>query len=143
LNIVKTKEYEPLQLKEGQDKQISSPENIQSALQTDNCFGFYLYEESEKIGFALLRQFEEKQFFLWDFLIASRHQGFGKGKKFLQMIIDTLRKDYCVEVITTTYIFGNEAAKKLYESFGFIQTEVICENDVHEVNMELICYNNH
>ena len=139
MNIVKTKEYEPLQLREGQDKQISSAENIQMALQNDSCFGFYLNEKSEKIGFALLRQFEEKQFFLWDFLIDFRHQGLGKGKKFLQMIIDTLRNDYYAEVITTTYIFGNEVARKLYESVGFIQTEVICEKNVHEVNMELKC----
>ena len=58
LYIAKTKEYQPFQLKEGQDKQILSPESIQKALQNDNCF---------------------------------------------------------------------------------IQTEVICENDVHEVNMELKC----
>ncbi|MCL2362494.1 MAG: GNAT family N-acetyltransferase [Defluviitaleaceae bacterium] len=140
MKIIRTTHYEPLQLHNEQEKQISSPERIQKALQLDDCLGFYLYEkESTNIGFALLRKFDEKQFFLWNFLIDCRYQGCGKGKEFLGMLIDMLRKDYCAEVIATTYLYGNEVAKRLYESFSFVQVDIVDENGVHEVNMELLC----
>lgn len=135
--IVKTDDYEELMLNDGQEKQISSAENMRNALKKDNCTGYYAYEGSARVGFALIRKFAEKQFFLWDFLIDCRYQGAGKGREFLRLLIDTLAKDYSAEVITTTYIFGNSAAQKLYESRGFTQTDVVCEGGVHEVNMML------
>jgi diamine N-acetyltransferase len=60
---------------------------------------------------------------------------------FLQLLINKLKKDYSADVITTTYIYGNETAKKLYEAIGFVQTDIICESDIHEVNMELLLNN--
>jgi diamine N-acetyltransferase len=137
MNIVKTTNYNMIQLKQEQLTQISSEAKIQAALKQDNCLGFYAYEEQSKVGFALLRKFAKKQFFLWNFIIDCRYQGCGKGKEFLKLLIDVLAKHYSAEVITTTYVYGNEIAKKLYESFGFIQTDVYCQDGVHEVNMKL------
>ena len=37
--------------------------------------------------------------------------------------------------ITTTYIYGNEHAKHVYEKVGFVETDVVDEPDCHEVNM--------
>jgi diamine N-acetyltransferase len=140
--IIETKEYTTTILpKSEQINLISSTEKIQNSLKASNCLGFYAYENSIPVGFALLRNFEKRQFFLWDFLIDARYQGCGKGKMFLQMLIDKLKKEYFADVITTTYIYGNEIARKLYEGIGFVQTEIICENDIHEVNMELVLNN--
>ena len=37
--------------------------------------------------------------------------------------------------MTTTYVFGNVYAKRMYESVGFVETDVVDEPDCHEVNM--------
>jgi diamine N-acetyltransferase len=140
--IIETKEYKTtILLKNEQMNLVSSTEKIQNCLKMDNCLGSYGYEESIPMGFALLRNFEKRQFFLWDFLIDARYQSCGKGKMFLQILIEKLKREYSAEVITTTYTCGNEVAKKLYEKIGFVQTEIIHENSVHEVNMELILNN--
>lgn len=41
-----------------------------------------------------------------------------------------------MHTLTTTYTWGNEQAKHMYESVGFKETGVVNENGVHEVNME-------
>ncbi|MCL2619678.1 MAG: hypothetical protein FWD97_01925 [Defluviitaleaceae bacterium] len=53
------------------------------------------------------------------------------------MLIDALKLGYAAKIITTTYTHGNEVAKGLYQSLGFVQTDVICEDGVYEVNMAL------
>ncbi len=42
---------------------------------------------------------------------------------------------YPVREFTTTYVWGNEHAKRLYESVGFVETDVVEEADYKEVNM--------
>lgn len=138
MKIIKTNTYDQIELMEEQYKQISSESIIKSALMQDNCLGFYAYEEQDIIGFALLREFSKNQFFLWDFIIGYKYQGCGKGKQFLKSLVDILRSDYSAQIITTTYIYGNDVAKNLYESFGFKETDVVNENGIHEINMKLI-----
>lgn len=48
-----------------------------------------------------------------------------------------LKEDYSLKKLTTTYIYGNEKAKKLYESLGFVEIEIIEEDGIHEVDMML------
>ncbi|MEG1559980.1 MAG: GNAT family N-acetyltransferase [Clostridia bacterium] len=142
IKLVKTNAYALLQLKEDQLSQISSEENINIALKKENCIGFYAYEEQNKIGFALLREFKTHEFFLWDFIVDCRYQSSGKGKLFLKALINVLVKKYSAELLTTTYVYGNTIAKKLYNSLGFIETDVVNENGVHEVNMKLTLQTN-
>ena len=137
MHIIKSTEYHSLQLRSEQSPLISSPADIRSALESNDCIGYYAYEGKDLIGFALLRRFAEKQYFLWDFIIDCRFQGRGKGKAFLNLLLDVMAKDYSAEMITTTYVYGNEIAKKLYESFGFTQTDIYCQDGIHEVNMRL------
>lgn len=42
-----------------------------------------------------------------------------------------------MRVLWTTYIWGNHAARRLYERVGFVETDVVEEEDIHEVNMVL------
>jgi hypothetical protein len=41
--------------------------------------------------------------------------------------------------MTTTYKLGNEPARKLYEKVGFIQMDIVDEEDCQEVNMIYHC----
>ena len=42
---------------------------------------------------------------------------------------------YAVKEFTTTYVWGNEIARRLYASVGFAETDVVEEEDYKEVNM--------
>jgi diamine N-acetyltransferase len=137
MRLVKTREYHGLDLHPEQVPFVCSAETIQKALVRDNCIGFYAYEGRERFGFALLREFETGKFFLWDFIIDIKYQRQGKGKAFLMMLILSLRNEYNAVMITTTYIYNNEAAKRLYENLGFVETDTVDEDGIHEVNMEL------
>jgi diamine N-acetyltransferase len=137
IHIEKTYEYKAFELLPEQTAFICSESTIQQALTQSNCIGFYAYEGQTPFGFALLREFETSKFFLWDYIIDKNHQGKGYGKKFLMMLLVLLRNDYSARMITTTYIYGNEIAKNLYERIGFIETDVVDEDGIHEVNMEL------
>jgi diamine N-acetyltransferase len=135
IRIEKTYQYKALELLPEQTAFVCSEPVIQHALTQSNCIGFYAYEGQTRFGFALLREFEASKFFLWDFIIDKNHQRKGYGKKFLMMLLVLLHNDYSARMITTTYIYGNQAAKKLYEGTGFVETDVVDEDSVHEVNM--------
>ena len=50
-----------------------------------------------------------------------------------------MKEKYGMEEITTTYIWGNEHAKHIYEKVGFTETDVVDEEGCHEVNMVYYC----
>ena len=39
--------------------------------------------------------------------------------------------------MSTTYIFGNTIAARVYEKVGFVTTDIVDEDEIHEVNMLL------
>ena len=68
------------------------------------------------------------------FFIDERYQGKGYGKEATKMVLDALRADGKYNKVSLCYIEGNEGAKKLYESFGFVETD----RDEDEIIMELL-----
>lgn len=62
-------------------------------------------------------------YFIWRFMIDKRYQGKGFGRKAFQLALDFIRtlpagpSDIC----WLSYEPENEAAKKLYASFGFVE----------------------
>ena len=126
-----------ISLKRPQLKQISSKKTIATNINKDNILAFDIYDNNTLIGFTMLRKFDVDKFFLWDYAIDKRFQNKGLGGITLASLIDLLKTRYHCSQITTTVVFGNEQAKHLYEKFGFVQTEVIDEGDVHEINMLL------
>ena len=59
----------------------------------------------------------------------------GKGTQTLIEFIDFMKENFGALEMTTTYVYGNDAAKHVYEKVGFIETSVVDEPDCHEVNM--------
>ena len=137
IQFIKVTHYDELELKVGQEREISNTMKIRHALLEDNTLGYEICVNEEKVGFILLQEFASKQFFLWNFIVAANYQGQGLGKVILQSLIAKLISEFQAEVITTTYNFGNEIAKKLYERCGFQETEVVHDGKIHEVNMKL------
>lgn len=137
MRFERTKKYKGIDILPEQEKQVSSIEKINKALQEERNYGFNIYIEEYKIGFILLRQFSHDSFFLWNFIIDRKFQNKGYGTYALIKLFDYLRKEFGANVVTTTYIWGNEHAKYIYEKIGFIETDVVDENGIHEVNLKI------
>ena len=120
-----------------QAEMLSSKETIREIIKKnpDTVMAYDIYDEGELIGFVLVHRFEEKKYFLWEFAIDQSHQNQHKGTKALTAFIEYMQTDFGAVEITTTYIYGNEHAKHVYEKVGFVETDVVDEPDCHEVNM--------
>lgn len=120
-----------------QAEMLSSKETIREIIKKnpDTVMAYDIYDEGKLIGFVLVHRFEEKKYFLWEFAIDQCHQNQRKGTKALIAFIEYMKTDFGAVEITTTYIYGNEHAKHVYEKVGFVETDVVDEPDCHEVNM--------
>lgn len=135
IHIIAAQEFSGVEVLPEQAGMVSPPSHINAALGQKNIYGFYFYEDGRKIGFALLRQYSKYRYFLWDFIIDRREQNKGYGMRALKALLQRMKEERGARFLTTTYIKGNEHAKHLYEKFGFVETDMVDEGDVHEVNM--------
>ena len=116
---------------------LQSKENIKIVAEYPDVIAFDIFDDNTLIGFALLHEYEKGKFFLWDYAIDNKYQNKGLGTKSLIELINYMKEEYNLKEMSTTYIWGNDNARKLYEKVGFIETSVVDEDDIHEVNMEL------
>ena len=68
-----------------------------------------------------------------EFFIDERFQGKGYGRAATKLVLDRMKEDGKYNKVVLCYIEGNDAAKKLYEGFGFVETD----RDEDEIIMEL------
>ena len=120
-----------------QEGMLSTKETIKEIIKEnpDTVMAFDIFDGDDLIGFVLVHRFEKQKYFLWEFAIDINHQNRHKGSKALAAFIDYLKTRHDAREITTTYIYGNEHAKHVYEKAGFVETDVVDEPDCHEVNM--------
>lgn len=126
-----------INLTEEQEKQLSDKETIEKALRDESVIAFDIHNTGELIGFAMLKNCREG-FFLWDYAIDVKHQNKGYGSKALKELIKLLKSEHNISWVTTTYKYGNECAKRLYRKLGFIETDIVKTETIHEVNMKLM-----
>lgn len=97
---------------------------------------FVIYNDDIMVGFIMMRFYDDdKYYFLWEFMIDEKYQCKGYGEQALIQAIEWMKKDKRCKKIITTYIEGNERARKLYSKLGFKQ---MGEMEDGEVNMVLI-----
>lgn len=122
---------------------ISTPEYAAAALKRENVIGFDIFDGEEPVAFAMLRKYTDDNgievWFLWEYAVDEKFQGRGYGKKALEELITLMKNEFDMKIMTTTYVWGNTVAKNLYESMGFVETDVVDEPDCHEVNMIYYC----
>ena len=134
MKLIKTTKFQ-IELSDEQRKQLSSKEKIEVALNDKKIFSFEIYEQDNLIGFAMLRKYSDIGYFLWNYAIDIKYQNKGYGTKALLFLIDYFETKYNALEITTTYTYGNEIAKHIYEKIGFVETDIVDEDGIHEVNM--------
>ena len=94
------------------------------------CFG--IYDGDTPVGFAMIGHRSEEyegmaevyrhSYYLWRFMIDQRYQGKGLGRDALHLLLDYVLTfpDGEEAAWSTSYEQENEAAKRLYHSFGFV-----------------------
>lgn len=122
-----------------QEKQLSSKEKIEAACAQENVLAFDIYLDEMLIGFAMVRKFNEGAYFLWNYAIDYKYQNQNYGTSALIEFFDFMKDNYQMSEMITTYIWGNEHAKHVYEKVGFKETDIVDEEDCHEVNMIYYC----
>ena len=71
-------------------------------------------------------------FDLSQIFIDERYQGKGYGKAATKLVLDAMKQDGMYSKAVLCFIEGNDAAKNLYESFGFVEID----RDEDEIIME-------
>ena len=124
-----------INLTKEQEGHLCSKEYIKKIAKKRNIISYDIYDNDTIIGFAQLRKYKRNCYFLWNFAIDIEYQNKHFGISALKELLVLLKKEYKVKEVVTTYTFGNEHAKHVYETVGFVETDVVDEDGVHEVNM--------
>lgn len=127
----------PLKVAESQKTYVANSAVILArafAYRNSRSEAFIIFEDDTPVGMVMYYDWEPHG--AYDFsqlFIDERYQGKGYGKAATQLILDRMKKDGKYQKVCLCYIEGNDAAKRLYESFGF------CEVDKYEdeITMEL------
>ena len=101
--------------------QLSPIEKINAECRQSDVIAFDIYADDALI--AIDSRFQNKQY----------------GTQALRELIVLLQAEYALHTMTTTYRYGNETAKRLYEKIGFVEVDTFCEADYCEVNMIYRC----
>lgn len=88
-----------------------------------------IYEDEEMVGFVMYG-IDEGELWIMRYMIDYRHQGKGFGKLALGLIIDEIWKSYTQQQIKISIEPHNIIAKKLYASFGFVDTNTFEDDEL-------------
>ena len=95
---------------------------------------FVIYDDETPVGMVLYYDLPDLECYdLSQIFIDERYQGRGYGRAATKLILDAMKQDGKFSKVDLCYIEGNDAAKTLYESFGFVEID----RDEDEIIMEL------
>ena len=95
---------------------------------------FVICDDETPVGMGMYHDCPELDAYdLSQIFIDERFQGKGYGKAATKLVLDAMKRDGKYSKVVLCYIEGNDAAKKLYESFGFVEID----RDEDEIIMEL------
>lgn len=127
----------PLSVAEAQKQYVANSTTILArayAYREARSRAFLVVAGGITVGMGLYHDDSEMDVYIFsELFIDQRYQGKGYGKAATRLVLDELRRDGRFRKVVLCYIEGNEAAKNLYEGFGFVETE----QDEDEIIMEL------
>lgn len=125
-----------VELEDAQWEQLCSKETIKEACQKNGVMAFDIFDGKTLIGFAMFVKWKCTHF-LWNYAIDKQYQNKGYGTAALRALLPYMKDNHKAKVVTTTYIWGNEVAKHVYEKVGFVETDIVVDGDYKEVNMKI------
>ncbi|MBQ7873558.1 MAG: GNAT family N-acetyltransferase [Oscillospiraceae bacterium] len=127
----------PLAVSKEQEKYVANSTTILArayAYRNSQSRAFLICKDEIPVGMGLYHGCESLNSYVFsELFIDEKFQNKGYGKAATELVLDFMRKEKKYKKVVLCYIEGNAAAKKLYESFGFIETD----RDEDEIIMEL------
>lgn len=109
----------------------------QAYVYRETAFPFAVYADNILVGFIMLGYYQARnQYTLWKFLIDKKYQNKGYGKEVLKQGIMYLQNTFGAKEIYTGVSIGNEQAKHVYKSLGFIETGLV-EDGMEELKFTI------
>lgn len=125
-----------LSVSEAQKGFVAEPVTILArayAYREERSRAFLVCNDETPVGMGMYHDIPEMESYcLSELLIDHRYQGQGYGKAATGLMLEAMKRDGKYKKVVLCYIEGNEAAKKLYEQFGFVETD----RDEDEIIME-------
>lgn len=95
---------------------------------------FVVCDDETPVGMGLYYDCPERNAYDFSqFFIDERYQGKGYGKAAAKAVLEAMKQDGKYDKTVLCYIEGDEAARRLYESIGFVEID----RDEDEIIMEL------
>ena len=127
----------PLRVSKAQESYVANSTTILArayAYRNSGSRAFLVYEDEIPVGMGLYYDCDSDATYIFsELFIDEKFQGNGFGKASTKLILDCMKEDGKYNKVVLCYMEGNNAAKKLYESFGFVETD----RDEDEIIMEL------
>lgn len=83
----------------------------------------------------MVKEFQPKKLFIWNFALVAVFQHQGLGQRTLREFITHMQQQSGMEIFTPTYTLNNLVAKLLHEQVGFEEKDMIQDGNFAEVNM--------
>ena len=104
---------------------------------------FVIYDDETPVGMGLYYDLPDLDCYdLSQIFIDERYQGRGYGRAATKLILDAMKEDGKYNKVDLCYIEGNDAAKKLYDSFGFVEIDRDEDEIIMEMNLTMLTTNN-
>lgn len=98
---------------------------------------FVVCDDETPVGMGLYYDCPERNAYDFSqFFIDERYQGKGYGKAAAKAVLEAMKQDGKYDKTVLCYIEGDEAARRLYESIGFV--EIDRDEDVIIMELELV-----
>ena len=129
-----------LKVRDGQQDFVSS--NVYSIAESHfgfdeeghwDLFPYGIYKNGEPVGFAMTGlniNHSRFQGLILRLMVDGRYQGRGYGREAMKVMIEMFLANEHVQAVCISYAPENDAARKLYASFGFVETGEMLESEV-------------
>ncbi|MEM9953543.1 MAG: GNAT family N-acetyltransferase [Chloroflexota bacterium] len=100
---------------------------LQSAYEAPDASTPYgVYDGVTLVGFLLITTDDEneKNLWVWRFMIDANHQGKGYGKRAMTKLIQETKASGTYDYLRLSYVPTNERAKHVYASVGFVEVGI-------------------
>ena len=96
-----------------------------------------VYAGEVPVGFVMLSvDTEAERYYLWRFMIASRYQGRGYGRRALDLIVEHVRSLPGAQELVSSFVPGEAGPRDFYLGYGFEETGEI-EGGEHVIRLAL------
>ena len=127
----------PLSVSKEQEQYVANTTTILArayAYRNARSQALLICEDDTPVGMVLYHDEDSLDAYIFsEILIDELFQGKGYGTTATKLVLDRMKEDGRYHKVVLCYIEGNDTAKKLYEKFGFVETD----RDDDEIIMEL------